>query len=662
MQASHRTGAGHRRRNDRRSRRTLVRTALLLTSACLACESAPTPTETIVVVDAERSVRALVTNLHARVQGDDGIVRFEAEFEPHWPVRLAVIPLGGDAKREFELTLGAQREDGTTLVETRVHTGFVADAKRYHRVLLSEDCLGLACGPNSTCRKGSCVSAHVATRALVASACSGRSCRPSSGAEEGGDPDAAADGGPNDAEAAANCGDMQLACKGVCVARDSLEHCGACDRDCRQLQNVEGPTRCDTDRCAFEPAACSPGYGDCNGDPDDGCEIELNEPENCGACGATCEEPQLCAATGSGHGCVAHCPVEGQAACDGSCVDLTNHPKHCGVCGAACEQSARCEAGRCGEPCIEGAACTVSECRDGETRCQESGQVCEATEPVLDGTACGAAGSCRQGQCTCGISDGRLATFYGCASEADCLPGNVCSDLDGNGTFVCRALCESTADCEQYHGLYPELRCAAALCPDGSDPGVRVCVERDGKLAPAYQSSPCCGGPGSEGVSVDGCSDGTREAFTDLATFPSIAGCEAKWPVRSMRDPATGSACGNSLGVDCSVPADACATGWHVCGTPPYGPVDIASKLTAEECSTQPGRFAMALADQMCEPCVEAPGQGAACCGVECVTSYASCVFPNQTLWFGWDSGRTNQCAAALSTSDGQGVMCCRGY
>jgi hypothetical protein len=43
---------------------------------------------------------------------------------------------------------------------------------------------------------------------------------------------------------------------------------------------------------------CVPGYADCNGDPADGCEVELkSNPANCGACGNQCN-------MGAGQPCV----------------------------------------------------------------------------------------------------------------------------------------------------------------------------------------------------------------------------------------------------------------------------------------------------------------------------------------------------------------------
>jgi hypothetical protein len=72
---------------------------------------------------------------------------------------------------------------------------------------------------------------------------------------------------------------------------------------------------------------------------------------------------------------------------------------------------------------------------------------------------------------------------------------------------------------------------------------------------------------------IAGCADGTREAFTDEARFPSIAGCAGAWSVagllseRSMA-PGCARAAGNDgsnlTGSDCTV-EDLCADGWHVC-------------------------------------------------------------------------------------------------
>ncbi len=77
------------------------------------------------------------------------------------------------------------------------------------------------------------------------------------------------------------------ACEGgFCV--DILNHpenCGGCELACP----TAGPNQtrsCKKGVCEVE---CAEGFGDCNGDPSDGCEADLRaHPQHCGACGASC--------------------------------------------------------------------------------------------------------------------------------------------------------------------------------------------------------------------------------------------------------------------------------------------------------------------------------------------------------------------------------------
>ncbi len=57
------------------------------------------------------------------------------------------------------------------------------------------------------------------------------------------------------------------------------DHCGQCDNACALAQAT---AICTDGACAV--GACDEGWGDCNGQPEDGCETDLNAPESCGAC------------------------------------------------------------------------------------------------------------------------------------------------------------------------------------------------------------------------------------------------------------------------------------------------------------------------------------------------------------------------------------------
>jgi hypothetical protein len=88
--------------------------------------------------------------------------------------------------------------------------------------------------------------------------------------------------------------------------------------------------------------------------------------------------------------------------------------------------------------------------------------------------------------------------------------------------------------------------------------------------------SSSAGGSGAAGngaVSTVGCSDGTREGFTEISKHPGIAACAGAWDEPGLiSSSATSPQCarksGNSGaitdGQGCSA-ADLCAAGWHVC-------------------------------------------------------------------------------------------------
>jgi hypothetical protein len=176
---------------------------------------------------------------------------------------------------------------------------------------------------------------------------------------------------------------------------------------------------------------------------------------------------------------------------------------------------------------------------------------------------------------------------------------------------------------------------------------------------------------GSSGpTSMIGCSDGEREGYVDLAAFPTIAACSATWPGRiDMRAVPTGVPCGDDLGV-CAAPADACASGWHVCAT--SGDVAELLALTATDCQDVAGSYIAASshclsAASTCTypapgawPCVAGkavPCSQAICCGTGCAgTGCPDGVWPSGTHENSIDYG----CGETPGTSQ-DGVLCCRG-
>jgi hypothetical protein len=64
----------------------------------------------------------------------------------------------------------------------------------------------------------------------------------------------------------------------------TVNACGGCGLQCPTLENAD--MACVGGVCT---GTCSPGFGDCNGKPEDGCEKNLLKDRNhCGACGTRC--------------------------------------------------------------------------------------------------------------------------------------------------------------------------------------------------------------------------------------------------------------------------------------------------------------------------------------------------------------------------------------
>ncbi|MEZ4314845.1 MAG: LamG domain-containing protein, partial [Polyangiaceae bacterium] len=93
--------------------------------------------------------------------------------------------------------------------------------------------------------------------------------------------------------------------------------------------------------CKSGPLTCPTGYDDCDGFDGNGCETSLNtDPESCGACGETCALPHAVAGCAAAACTVSACD-EGWADCDGDpangCeVNVLTSDANCGACGVAC--------------------------------------------------------------------------------------------------------------------------------------------------------------------------------------------------------------------------------------------------------------------------------------------------------------------------------------
>jgi hypothetical protein len=156
---------------------------------------------------------------------------------------------------------------------------------------------------------------------------------------------------------------------------NSLAHCGACNRSCAPT-NASGV--CDEGRCNVD--SCTPNFADCNESPGDGCEIDRRtNVNNCGACGNVCRVPHGTPSCVSGACGIASCDV-GWGDCDGDLGNgceinlLSTNADNCGVCGVFCSEV--CRTGVCEQCTLSSAGAT---CRGGSI-CRCPGGVCACTD------------------------------------------------------------------------------------------------------------------------------------------------------------------------------------------------------------------------------------------------------------------------------------------
>jgi len=184
---------------------------------------------------------------------------------------------------------------------------------------------------------------------------------------------------------------------------------------------------------------------------------------------------------------------------------------------------------------------------------------------------------------------------------------------------------------------------------------------------------------------IVGCADGQREGFADITRHRRVAGCLATWEgTKSLRDKPTNKPCGDDIKADakdakaaaatagvCTVPADACAPGWHVCGNNGKND-DLKTHTTFKACNKEagPGKFVAAISHgQTEELCPPAPGPDTVfpcmdsgycaepvCCGDNC--QFGKC---RDGVWKGQTRislGKAEGCGSVTSERNG-GVMCC---
>ena len=280
----------------------------------------------------------------------------------------------------------------------------------------------------------------------------------------------------------------------------TVQNCGGCGNVCNVPNAVPA---CVSGACAV--GACNLGFGDCDGNPVNGCETMLTTDANCGACGVPCALPNGTAACDTGTCTLTSCDA-GYFDCDGNpndgcealpCAD-----------GQHCATSADCSSGVC-----MGGFCASPTCSDGVKNENETDLDCGGVcPPCADGKDCNAAadcqsdvcsgGVCQTPTCTDGVKNGTETDVdCGGASCPQCPVGEQCMvDYDCTAGVCVGGFCQAPA-CNDgvLNGTETGVDCGGASCPQCAD-GIGCAVASD------CSSGVCTGGV----CQVPNCNDGVQ--------------------------------------------------------------------------------------------------------------------------------------------------------
>jgi hypothetical protein len=239
-------------------------------------------------------------------------------------------------------------------------------------------------------------------------------------------------------------------------------HCTTCNNACPAPPNAEAD--CLAGQCAF--GGCVLGYGDCDDDTGNGCEIDLKtDDQNCGVCGYICPPLPNATPTCSNAACIIGGCDAGFADCDASTFDgcetiLATDENHCGACNQPCPdlphaypecESAQCKIGGCeaGYADCNGMVadgCEVDLSSD-EANCGACDNVCPQ---IANGTPACSGFACGIGACDAGFDDCFGGATDGCET-------NLTTDVAHCGT--CGNVCPPVA--------FGQKACANSMCGIG---------------------------------------------------------------------------------------------------------------------------------------------------------------------------------------------------
>ena len=203
-----------------------------------------------------------------------------------------------------------------------------------------------------------------------------------------------------------NGGEIDVDCGGPCEGCEVGKAC-VLDGDCKAPPD-DAAAECDDGRCTL---VCASGTADCNERASDGCEVNTDaDLSNCGGCGEVCApanaqgvcDEGVCRIDFDGDGCAAgfeDCDGDAENGCE---VNVTADGDNCGACDRICGGSAQtnvasasCSSGSCSVSCATGFCPNTS---DPERKCTlplgttsnclSCGDVCSGATPYCTAEGC----------------------------------------------------------------------------------------------------------------------------------------------------------------------------------------------------------------------------------------------------------------------------------
>jgi hypothetical protein len=198
-----------------------------------------------------------------------------------------------------------------------------------------------------------------------------------------------------------------------------VQNCGSCGHLC-SVPNAQA--RCVAGSCGV--SSCNAGFGDCNLNGSDGCEVAIrgSDINNCGGCGIRCTIGDPICVSGT---CTPTCGGNGQPCCGGQCST----------------SNLSCQAGQC-KPCGGNTqvCCPGNNCGSANLVCTNPlrGAILNGSTKIDPLAVCqmcgGTSGVCCPGfRCNPGLFCIETAGFYclsscGQAGEGCCLPDRTCTN------------------------------------------------------------------------------------------------------------------------------------------------------------------------------------------------------------------------------------------